>query len=98
MTLQLQSDGGLENTSQSNPISEETTNTLSGQTVPSSTENKQTQNVPNHNAQPIAINTEEAESAQTASYTNINENNDTVTMGYMLISRLNIILKPNLKM
>lgn len=72
-----QSDGGLENTSQSNPISEETTNTLSGQTVPSSTENKQTQNVPNHNAQPIAINTEEAESAQTASYTNINENNDT---------------------
>ena len=48
-----QSDGGLENTSQSNPISEETTNTLSGQTVPSSTENKQTQNVPNHNAQPI---------------------------------------------
>jgi len=72
-----QSDGGLENTSQSNPISEETTNTLSGQTVPSSTENKQTQNNPNHNAQPIAINTEEAESAQTASYTNINENNDT---------------------
>lgn len=72
-----QSDGGLENTSQSNPISEETTNTLSGQTVPSSTENKQTQNVPNHNAQPIAINTEESESAQTASYTNINENNDT---------------------
>ncbi|EKS37960.1 SasC/FmtB family protein [Staphylococcus epidermidis] len=72
-----QSDGGLENTSQSNPISEETTNTLSGQTVPSSTENKQTQNDPNHNAQPIAINTEEAESAQTVSYTNINENNDT---------------------
>ncbi|MCG2111252.1 DUF1542 domain-containing protein [Staphylococcus epidermidis] len=76
-----QSDGGLENTSQSNPISEETTNTLSEQTVPSSTENKQTQNDPHHNAQPIAINAEEAESAQTAPYTNIYENNDTSDNG-----------------
>ncbi len=76
-----QSDGGLENTSQSNPISEETTNTLSEQTVPSSTETKQTQNDPHHNAQPIAINAEEAESAQTAPYTNIYENNDTSDNG-----------------
>lgn len=76
-----QSDGGLENTSQSNPISEEATNTLSEQTVPSSTETKQTQNDPHHNAQPIAINAEEAESAQTAPYTNIYENNDTSDNG-----------------
>lgn len=76
-----QSDGGLENISQSNPKSEETTNTLSEQTVPSSTETKQTQNDPHHNAQPIAINAEEAESAQTAPYTNIYENNDTSDNG-----------------
>lgn len=79
--ITAQSDGGLENTSQSNPISEETTNILSEQTVPSSTENKQTQNDPHHNAQPIVINAEEAESAQTAPYTNIYENNDTSDNG-----------------
>lgn len=79
--ITAQSDGGLENTSQSNPISEETTNILSEQTVPSSTENKQTQNDPHHNAQPIVINAEEAEPAQTAPYTNIYENNDTSDNG-----------------
>ncbi|WP_222122143.1 hypothetical protein, partial [Staphylococcus epidermidis] len=64
-----QSHPRLQNTSQSNPITHQTTNTLSPQTLPSSTQNNQTQNLPNHNPQPIPINTQQSQSPQTPSYT-----------------------------